>query len=79
MTSSSLISHVCETRKFVMAILNWKQGVLCDKTNVEIHVVPKDNIQQAKTYKDYSYKYFFGVNLSLEVTGKKKARTKNAI
>ena len=27
----SYISHVCETRKFVMAILHWKQGLLCDK------------------------------------------------
>ena len=32
MTSWNLISHVCETRKFVMAILHWKQGLLCDKT-----------------------------------------------
>ena len=31
MTSLNLISHVCETRKFVMAILHWKQGLLCDK------------------------------------------------
>ena len=23
--------HVCETRRFVMAILNWKQWLLCDK------------------------------------------------
>ena len=33
MTSLSLISHVCETRKFVMAILHGKQGLLCDKTH----------------------------------------------
>ena len=31
MTSRSLISHVCETRKIIMAILHWKQGLLCDK------------------------------------------------
>ena len=31
MTSSNLISHVCDIRKFVIAILPWKQGVLCDK------------------------------------------------
>ena len=34
MTSWYLISHVYETRKFVMfvmAILHWKQGLLCDK------------------------------------------------
>ena len=24
-------SHVCETRKFVMTILHWKQGLSCDK------------------------------------------------
>ena len=30
MTSSNLISNVCETRKFVMAILHGKQGLLCD-------------------------------------------------
>ena len=29
------ISHVCETRKFVMAILHWKQGLLCD--NLKVH------------------------------------------
>ena len=33
MTSLNLILHVCETRKFVMAILHWKQGLLCDKSN----------------------------------------------
>ena len=27
----NLISHVCKTRKFVMAILHGKQGLLCDK------------------------------------------------
>ena len=31
MTSSNLISHVRETKKIVMAILDWKQGLLCDK------------------------------------------------
>ena len=31
MMSSNLISHVCETRKLVMAILHWKQRLLCDK------------------------------------------------
>ena len=31
MTSGNLISHACETRKFLMAILHWKQGLLCDK------------------------------------------------
>ena len=31
MTSKYLISHVCETRKFVMAILHRKQWLLCDK------------------------------------------------
>ena len=32
MTSLNLISHdVCKTRKFVMAILHWKQGLICDK------------------------------------------------
>ena len=31
MTSWNLTSHVFETRKFVMAILHWKQGLLCDK------------------------------------------------
>ena len=25
------ILHMCETRKFIMAILHWKQGLLCDK------------------------------------------------
>ena len=32
MTSLNLISYVCETRKFVMAILLWKQGLSCDKS-----------------------------------------------
>ena len=32
-TSWNLISNVCETRKFVMAILHGKQGLLCDKRN----------------------------------------------
>ena len=32
MMSWNLISHVLETRKFVMAILQRKQGLLCDKT-----------------------------------------------
>ena len=27
----NLIQHLCETRNFVMAILHWKQGLLCDK------------------------------------------------
>ena len=27
------MSHVCETRKFVIALLHWKQGLLCDKTS----------------------------------------------
>ena len=31
MTSWNLISHMCETRKFVMAMLQWTQGLLCDK------------------------------------------------
>ena len=31
MMSWNLILHVCETRKFVMAILHGKQGLLCDK------------------------------------------------
>ena len=34
MTSLNLISHVCETRKFVMAILHWKQWLLCDKNRL---------------------------------------------
>ena len=32
MTSRNLISHVYKARKFVMAILHGKQGLLCDKT-----------------------------------------------
>ena len=32
MTSRNLNLHVLETRKFVMAILHGKQGLLCDKT-----------------------------------------------
>ena len=39
MTSWNLISHVSETRKFVMAILHWKQGLLCDKTKSIINCV----------------------------------------
>ena len=31
MTSWNLISHVCDTRKFVMTILYWQHGLLCDK------------------------------------------------
>ena len=26
------IKHVCDTRNFVMAIIHWKQGLLCDKS-----------------------------------------------
>ena len=32
MTSWNLISHVLEKRKFVMAVLHWKQGLLCDNS-----------------------------------------------
>ena len=32
MTSRNLISHVCRTRRFIMAILHSKQGLLCDKS-----------------------------------------------
>ena len=39
MTSRNLISHVCETRKFVMAILHGKQGMLCDKTVIKITTI----------------------------------------
>ena len=31
MTSGNLILHMLETRKFIMAILHGKQGLLCDK------------------------------------------------
>ena len=31
-----VILHVCETRKFVMAILHWKQGLLCDNKFYQI-------------------------------------------
>ena len=31
MASCNFISHICETRNFVMAILHWKQGLLYDK------------------------------------------------
>ena len=31
MLSVNLISHVRKTRKFIMAILHGKQGLLCDK------------------------------------------------
>ena len=37
-TSSKLISHVCETRKFVMALLHGKQGLLCDKCISETYL-----------------------------------------
>ena len=30
LASLNLFSHVYETRKFLMAILDWKQGLLCD-------------------------------------------------
>ena len=33
LTSWNLISHVLETRTFVMATSHWKQGLLCDKEN----------------------------------------------
>ena len=39
MTSSNLISHVLETRKFVMAILHWKR-LLCDNKRCLISVKP---------------------------------------
>ena len=29
------MSHVCETRKFVMAILHWKHGLLYDEMDVD--------------------------------------------
>ena len=35
MTLRNLISHVCETRKIVMAILEWKYRLLCDKSAFE--------------------------------------------
>ena len=45
-TSLNLISHVLETRKFVMAILHWKQGLLCDKNVIKL--VLKNVIKLAK-------------------------------
>ena len=36
MTSWNFISHGCETRKFVIAILRGKQGLLCDKSRSKI-------------------------------------------
>ena len=27
----SYLTRVCDKKKFVMAILDWKQGLLCDK------------------------------------------------
>ena len=30
------ISHLCETRKFVMAFLHWKQRLLCGKQSSEM-------------------------------------------
>ena len=32
MTSLNIILHAFETRKFVMALLHGKQGLLCDKS-----------------------------------------------
>ena len=44
MTSLNLISHVCETRKFAMAILHRKQRLLCDKISFDSdYFVPKRN------------------------------------
>ena len=37
------ISHVLETRKFVMAILHWKQGLLCDKCPTGKHLQMKSS------------------------------------
>ena len=36
MMSWNLISHMYKIRKFVMAILHWKQGLLCDKKRFKI-------------------------------------------
>ena len=35
----NLISHVCETRNFVMAILHSKQGLLCYKSMAECNTI----------------------------------------
>ena len=37
MTSLNLISRVCDTRKYLMAILHWKQGLLCDERCPDIY------------------------------------------
>ena len=31
---NEILSHTCETRKFVMAILHGKQGLLCETFNI---------------------------------------------
>ena len=40
----NLISHVCETRKFVMAILHWKQGLLCNNKMLLVATVYRQQI-----------------------------------
>ena len=43
MTSSNLISLVCEIRKFAMAILRRNQWLLCDK-NIEIGMISVEQL-----------------------------------
>ena len=31
-----VMKNVCKTRKFVMAILHWKGGLLCDKSKSDM-------------------------------------------
>ena len=42
----NLISHVCQTRKFVMAISHGKQGLLCDKYKKKLCPTTTEGIQQ---------------------------------
>ena len=65
MMSRNLISHVCKTRKFVMAILHQKQGLLCDKNEFQtlakckqkidlIQPFPNDNISDCSKLKEFA-------------------------
>ena len=59
LTTLNLISHVSETRKFVMAILHWKQGSLCDK------ICSSTVIERQKPTKIYNFSQFSTISLDV--------------
>ena len=61
MASWNIISHMCKTRKFVMATLPWKQGLLCDKNGSLMHLQEVSIQVSLRTSHKMSWDYFLQV------------------